>query len=288
MLLASKVSRADDGPGDIAQRSYALKLERRKVEKPWGRDAIPAMFGPTFGRRIGEIWFESPGNADLPLLLKYIFTSEKLSVQVHPNDAQARARGFVRGKTECWYVLQAERGAKLALGVREAVSLAELGRAAKDGSLERLLDWKPVEGGDFFYVPAGTIHSIGPGIALLEFQQNADITYRLYDYGRPRELHVDDAVAVSDASPYSIVNHRRRTVSEEVLVNGPIFTVIRASFPGYLLTSLARRRWIAPLEGSVRSGVDRASAGECLLVGEDEEVELSRDAVVICGIEGSI
>ena len=247
------------------------------------------MFGGTDGRRVGEIWFEGAGGTDLPLLLKYIFTSEKLSVQVHPDDAQARSRGLIRGKTECWYILEADPGATLGLGLRERISSAELSRAALDGSLDQLMNWVPVEAGDFFYVPAGTIHAIGAGIALVEFQQNSDVTYRLFDYGRPRELHVDEAVAVSNLAPHTQANWRTCDDVDAVLVNGPIFSLMRISSDTDLLATVAdRRRWLAPLGGSVRAGDDIAKAGECLLVGANVDVELSASAVLLCGAEGSI
>ena len=156
-----------------------MKLHTHKVEKPWGRTTLPALFGTTEGRRIGEIWFEAAGEPDLPLLVKYIFTSEKLSIQVHPDDAQAQARGLAQGKSECWYILDAEPGATLGLGFGTALSPAALRAAALHGSIEDLMEWKAVAPGDFFLVPAGTVHAIGAGIALLEFQQNADVTYRL-------------------------------------------------------------------------------------------------------------
>src|SRR5947199_2014141 len=177
-----------------------MKLATRQVEKPWGRTALPPPFGDIGGRRIGEIWFEGPG--DLPLLAKYIFTSEKLSVQVHPDDEAARERGLRRGKSECWYIIDAEPGAVLGLGLKEEISREALRAAAHEGSIEALMDWVPVAAGDFHFVPAGTVHAIGAGIALLEFQQASDVTYRLYDYGRPRALHLDDAVAVAHCGPY--------------------------------------------------------------------------------------
>lgn len=266
-----------------------MKFIPKQVEKPWGRTAIPSMFGETAGRRIGEIWFESPDSAELPLLVKYIFTSEKLSVQVHPDDLQARKRGLRRGKSECWYILEAEPGATLGLGLREETSAAKLGEAAAAGSLDELIDWKPVKAGDFFYVPGGTIHAIGAGITLVEFQQNADVTYRLYDYGRPRELHLQEAVAVSTAAPYDQDGSGPSGASDIVLVNGPIFTLMRVSSDGPMLASIAdRRRWLAPLEGHVRAGPDHASAGECLLVDAGVKVELSSDAALLCGAEGMI
>jgi mannose-6-phosphate isomerase len=211
--------------------------------------------------RVGEVWFTN--GADLPLLAKYIFTSERLSVQVHPDDEQACARGLERGKTECWYILDAEPNAVLGLGLKHPASAEELRRAALDGSIEQLMDWRGVRAGDFFFVPAGTVHAIGAGISLLEFQQNSDITYRLYDYGRPRELHLDDGVAVARPEPYSDGLAQHLSADEErMLVDGPHFTVMHTR-----RDALGdRQRWILPLEGAVQSGGDTAVAGECLLV----------------------
>ncbi len=153
-------------------------------------------------KKIGEVWFE----ADLPLLVKFVFTSERLSVQVHPNDEFAAAHENSRGKTEMWYVLRADPGARLAIGFREAISRERLRESALSGEIEQLLNWIEVQAGDAFFVPAGTVHAIGGGLALCEIQQHSDITYRLYDYGRPRELHLDKAmqVAFTDASDAEI------------------------------------------------------------------------------------
>ncbi|PEQ10193.1 mannose-6-phosphate isomerase, partial [Novosphingobium sp. PC22D] len=161
-------------------------LAIRQVEKPWGRDVLPAPFSAPAGKRIGEIWFEPP--PELPqLLVKYIFTSEALSVQVHPSDAETMAAGLGRqGKEECWLILAAEPGARLGIGFREPLDGAAMRKAALDGSIEHLMDWHSVRPGDFFHIPAGTVHAIGAGVSLIEVQQNSDITYRLYDYGRPR------------------------------------------------------------------------------------------------------
>ncbi|HEY4047294.1 MAG TPA: type I phosphomannose isomerase catalytic subunit [Acidobacteriaceae bacterium] len=135
------------------------------------------------------------GEADFPLLLKLLFPREKLSVQVHPDDAMAtQVAGEPRGKTECWYVLQAEPGAAIALGLRAGTTEKEIRAAIAEKTLENLLQWIPVSPGDMIYVDAGTVHAIGPGVVLLETQQYSDLTYRLYDYGRPRELHVDLAL----------------------------------------------------------------------------------------------
>jgi mannose-6-phosphate isomerase len=224
------------------------------------------MFGGTGEKRIGEVWFT--GEANLPLLAKYIFTSEKLSIQVHPDDAQARARGLSEGKSECWLILDAEPGATLGLGLTRAVDEDELRAAALDGSIERLVDWRPVRSGDFLFVPAGTIHAIGAGISLLEFQQNSDVTYRLYDYGRPRELHLDDGVAVASRAPAESKVLRVAHDDERLLVDGPHFVLVHTRRS--MLED--RRRWVLPLDGEVRSGSDVASAGECLLLEAGEEL----------------
>jgi mannose-6-phosphate isomerase len=126
-----------------------------------------------------------------PLLVKVLFPKEKLSVQVHPDDAMAQKYGDPRGKTECWYALDAQPGAQVALGIEPGVEPGQVRAAIEDSSLEHLLAWLPVARQDMIFVDAGTVHAIGPGVVLLETQQNSDLTYRMYDYGRPRELHVD-------------------------------------------------------------------------------------------------
>lgn len=129
-----------------------------------------------------------------PLLMKVLFPQEKLSVQVHPDDAlAAQFHGEPHGKTECWYALEAEPEAKVALGFRTGVTADDVRAAIEQKTLEELLNWIPVSKGDMIFVDAGTVHAIGPGLVLLETQQNSDMTYRLYDYGRPRELHLEES-----------------------------------------------------------------------------------------------
>ena len=265
-----------------------MKLQAHAVEKPWGRTDLASVFGAA-NRRIGEIWFEHPTGEELPLLVKYIFTSEKLSVQVHPNNEQARSRGLKRGKDECWYILDAAKGATLGLGLRSRVSADALRAAAVDGSIESLIDWQPVVAGDFFYVPAGTVHAIGAGIMLLEVQQNADVTYRLFDYGRPRELHLDDGIAVSNLEEYASLNVRPSSGPvDTVLVDGPYFSLIRASSTDHIAPSLTmRRRWIMPLQGRAESDGNSANAGECLLLEPSKELALADSTIVLIGVEGS-
>jgi mannose-6-phosphate isomerase len=176
------------------------RLEPRFLEKVWGSERLEPWF-PNTGAKIGEVWFE--GSDDLPLLVKFLFTSEALSVQVHPNDAYAAKHHNCRGKTEMWHVLAAEPGAKIAAGFREPVSTGRLRAAAWSGEIEELLAWYEARPGDTFFIPAGTVHAIGAGLTLCEIQQLSDVTYRLYDYGRPRELHLEAALAVSISEPHS-------------------------------------------------------------------------------------
>jgi mannose-6-phosphate isomerase len=251
-----------------------VKLDRRYVEKPWGRAQLPPIFDAPAGKRIGEVWFT--GGSELPLLAKYIFTSERLSIQVHPNDEQARARGLPQGKSECWYILDAEPDAVLGLGLTREVAKDELRHAALDGSIEQLVDWRPIAAGDFIFVPAGIIHAIGAGISLLEFQQNSDITYRLYDYGRPRELHLDDGIAVADPRPFG-GETQHLSNEERVLVNGTHFRLACTARDIFE----HQQRWVIPIEGEVRTNGDIAAAGDCLLVRPGERVELENARLLI-------
>lgn len=253
-----------------------MKLDATYVEKPWGRTKLPKALRSADGAKIGEVWFA--GDEGLPLLVKYLFTTERLSVQVHPDDVQARIRGLPRGKSECWYVLEADPDATIGLGLRREVSADELRSAALDGSILDLIAWRPVRRGDFFYVPAGTIHVIGGGISLLEFQQNSGVTYRLYDYGRPRELHLEDGVTVSRLGGYDEQFHRKVDPDEDsVLVEGPLFTVIHTHSDR--LTD--RQRWVLPLEGRVQSDGDAALPGECLLLEAGEQLDANRARLLI-------
>lgn len=241
------------------------QLPTRMVAKVWGRDHLPSPFAAPAGERIGEIWFEPP--PELPqVLVKYLFTSEKLSVQVHPGDAQALPGEA--GKEECWLVLDAEADARLAIGFERTVTAAEIAAAARDGTIEQLLAWHPAQAGDLFYLPAGTVHAIGPGLALVEVQQNSDTTFRLYDYGRPRELHLERGLAVAQGGPYG-TEHRRTIADGPVLVDGPLFRLDRIEGAPDAAT---RSAWASallalPLAGEVvaADGSARAGAGECLV-----------------------
>jgi mannose-6-phosphate isomerase len=177
--------------------SAPVRLPAVFKEKIWGALDLAPWY-PDPGKKIGEVWFET----DLPLLVKFVFTSERLSVQVHPDDAFAAAHEKSPGKTEMWYVLRADPGAQLALGFREPITRERLRESALSGEIERLLNWVDVNQGDAFFVPAGTVHAIGAGLALCEVQQHSDVTYRLYDYGRARELHLEKALQVASTAAY--------------------------------------------------------------------------------------
>ncbi|CDO37009.1 class I mannose-6-phosphate isomerase [Novosphingobium sp. KN65.2] len=259
-------------------------LPIRQVEKPWGRDELPAPFVAPQGKRIGEIWFEPP--AELPsLLVKYIFTSEKLSVQVHPNDAQTLAKGIGRqGKEECWLILATEPGATLGIGFRKDLTEDELRAAALDGSIEDLMVWHEVSPGDFFYIPANTVHAIGAGVSLIEVQQNSDITYRLFDYGRPRELHLEEGMAVARGEPYAMRwSSKVASDRSQVLVDGPLFLLDQVAglpddaaadrYPGALL--------VIPREGSVTVSGQSVSPGECALAPAFEAIGFAQDCVCL-------
>ncbi|APL95254.1 phosphoheptose isomerase [Sphingobium indicum] len=248
------------------------RLLAHSVEKPWGRVDIPSAVAPSDGRRIGEIWFSPPeGGAGrpLPLLVKYIFTSEKLSVQVHPDDAQARERGLAGGKSECWYILDAEPDARLGIGLTRDLTADALRAAALDGSIEALMDWKPVRAGSFYYIPAGTVHAIGSGVTLVEVQQNNDVTYRLYDYGRPRELHLEEAMAVSMAAPYALPDRVVPIMAEERLVAGgdaPFILDLVQGEAGSRQWIEEKMAWFIPLAGAGAIDGEPWRRGECWLI----------------------
>jgi mannose-6-phosphate isomerase len=210
---------------------YPLLLKPEFVERIWGARDLSPLFGPAPGEApIGEVWLtgdecrvangtlagaslgelcrryggdlvgETAPEADrFPLLVKFLFPHDKLSVQVHPDDETAKRCGLPCGKTECWYVLKADPGAKVGLGLKPGTTREDFAHAIEEVRAEELLNWMEVRPGEMIYVDAGTVHAIGPGVVLVETQQNSDTTYRLYDYGRPRELHVKQGLAALKA-----------------------------------------------------------------------------------------
>ncbi|MEC7817581.1 MAG: class I mannose-6-phosphate isomerase [Pseudomonadota bacterium] len=262
----------------------SVRLTTRTVEKPWGVDDLPKPFVTPEGKRIGEIWFEPPAALE-DLLVKYLFASENLSVQVHPDDAQAlAATGRREGKEECWLITACEPGARIGIGFEASLDAETLKSAALDGSIEARMAWFDVEPGDFFYIPANTVHAIGAGCSLIEIQQNSDITYRLYDYGRPRELHLDEAVAVAKGEPHPADLRRRVAETGEVtLVEGPLFRLdrldgaaspeVKARYEGAFL--------VTPVSGSATIEGETVAAGQCALVGDWSSLSIGGDAKIL-------
>ena len=206
---------------------YPLLMIPMLDPRPWGRLDLRPIYEGVCKETIGELWLtgdnclvqngglagqsladlsrqfqrelvgEAPSAADrFPLLMKFLFPQEKLSVQVHPDDDDARALGEPWGKTECWYVVQAEAGAELGLGLQKGVTRVQFEQAIQENRAEEMLNWIKVFAGDMIYVAGGTVHTLGPGSIIVETQQQSDTTFRLYDYGRPRELHLEHGLRV--------------------------------------------------------------------------------------------
>lgn len=170
------------------------KLSQIKSDKIWGYELWIASTHPNGCQEE----FKKLCGGDYPLLVKVIQANESLSIQVHPDDEWAvklEGEGN-RGKTECWYILSAEPGAKLVYGIKEGYSNEVLAKAITDKNLEQYLEMVEVKAGDFVFIPAGTVHAIGGGLRLMEVQQSCDLTYRLYDWGRDREVHIEKGLAV--------------------------------------------------------------------------------------------
>jgi mannose-6-phosphate isomerase len=182
---------------------YSQAISGGPVGEAWlTGDQCQIANGPLAGRTLADISHEfgpqllgqAPHASRFPLLVKFLFPRDRLSVQVHPDDETAARLGDACGKTECWYVLRAEPGAKIALGLKPGTGKTEVERAIRETRMEELLNWVEVRAGEMYYVEAGTVHAIGPGSVIVETQQNSDTTYRLYDYGRPRDLHIEDGL----------------------------------------------------------------------------------------------
>lgn len=170
---------------------------------PWAGKTLAQLTGELKARLIGERVYDRHGPA-FPLLLKFIDASTVVSIQVHPDDDYALGHGDAQGKTECWYVMQAEPGSKLIHGFARHMDRDMLANAIEHSQLEETLYYLPVQAGDTVFVPAGTVHALGAGQLMYEIQQKSDTTYRLYDWGRvgldgrPRDLHVAQSLEVLD------------------------------------------------------------------------------------------
>ena len=254
-----------------------MAIEHASVQaarKPWGvADLHPWSGIDVPADAVGELWFQR-ADKDAPspaLLLKLLFTSEPLSIQVHPDDAFARSIGLPNGKTEAWYILSATPDARVAIGLTRRLTPRELRASIKDGSIADLVQWRPAVKGDSIFVTAGTIHAIGAGIVLAEIQQRSDTTFRLFDR-RHRELHEEHAVAVSDASPVQVQSGPRRlTAARTALVSSPHFVLERIDLQANSNWALDadRETWILVIEGRARIGLINASAGDAVFAEAD-------------------
>lgn len=196
--------------------------------------------GPNAGKSLITVFNQFPRQmlgpavprAESPLLIKMIFAREKLSVQVHPDDAMAQKYGADRGKTECWYAISADPGAQVACGLKPGVTLDQVRSGIADGTLEQSLATIPIAQGDMIFVDAGTVHAIHPGSVLLETQQNCDITYRMFDYGRPRELHIDKSIEATKLHTRAGKVPAKQLDDRTVLIDVEYFRVERIPVDG--------------------------------------------------------
>jgi mannose-6-phosphate isomerase len=267
----------------------ATKLTTIRIDKPWGRHKLWPGFAnaPVSGEPVGEIWYKSDDSSPPPeLLVKYLFTSERLSIQVHPDDDAARAAGHERGKDEAWIILDAEPGATIALGLREAITREALRAAALDGTIESQMEWRPVFAGDVIYSPAGTVHAIGAGITLIEIQQNIDLTYRLYDYGRPRTLHLDEGIAVSIPLPFSDpLAPAAAETGRTILCEGGKFVVERLTASATRM--LPNPSWLIPVTGDGAINGARFTAGECLMANGEAILDIDEGSTLLLAYSGT-
>ena len=231
-LLARQPGTASGEPNERGTRAVRNGLAREHRSRALGSEiSCPTR---TDSARLANCWFQRP-DAEAPasaLLLKLLLTRQPLSIQVHPDDAFAHSIGLANGKTEAWYILSATPEAQVAVGLKRQHTAAQLRTSIEDGSIADLVQWHPVRKDDVIFVPAGTIHAIGAGLVLAEIQQSSDTTYRLFDHGRQREIHVDNAVAAANPGPAACQSVQRRlTDARSLLVASPYFVLERIDLP---------------------------------------------------------
>ena len=239
--------------------SRPRRLTPNLRERVWGRRRLAPWFADS-DTPIGEAWYLA--ECELPLLVKMLFTSERLSVQVHPADGEDGPRG----KTEMWHILDAAPDATIALGFRQPITRERLLESTKTGEIEQLLNWIPVRAGETYFVPAHTVHAIGAGIVLFEIQQHCDVTYRLWDYGRLREIHVDKAVPLSDLGVHPGASRPVPLAPGRTgLVRSKCFITERIDAPEFIAEP-QNCQLILCMEGEGAIGGEPAKAGEVWLL----------------------
>jgi mannose-6-phosphate isomerase len=255
-----------------------MTVERVRVRshpKPWGVENLRPWSDIVHDHEpVGELSFErhSQGSADPTLLLKILFTNAPLSLQVHPDDAFAASIGLQNGKSEAWYVLSAEPGAKVALGLRQSLTPQQVRRSAYNGAITDLVVWRDVVVGDVIFVPAGTIHALGAGLVVAEIQQRSDTTFRLFDHGRGRELQIDRAVEAATLGPADQqVLSRQLTPERSLLCSNPHFVFERVELEPNSRWGVAadRETWAFILNGSARAGSFDVGKGDALFAEAD-------------------
>lgn len=243
----------------------------RVVQKPWGSTNLRpwSKIRPN-NVAIGELCFEHPAQPEKSaLLLKLIFTNKPLSIQVHPNDTFAQSLGLPRGKNEAWYVLDANSDSQVAVGLKHLVTRAQLRAAIEDGSILELIQWRPVAKDDIVFVPAGTIHAIGAGLVIAEIQQRNDTTFRLFDHGRTRTLHIDDAIAVAHLGPIEqMALPQRIEDGRTLLASSPSFVFERLELAPKIQWEIHPKQemWLFVIEGQAQIGALKAFIGETIFL----------------------
>jgi mannose-6-phosphate isomerase len=259
------------------------------MPKPWGVvDLRPWSEAGQNDRPIGEIWYERVDTraSNSLLLLKLLFTSRPLSIQVHPGDAYAHSIGLLRGKSEAWYILRAAPESKIALGLKEALTSQQLREAIDTGSILDLVQWQSVSPGDTIFVPAGTIHAIGAGVVIAEIQQRSDATFRLFDFGRQRELHKERAIAVAATGPAGIpVSPSQLTDQRRLLTANEHFVLEKIELPPNTAWSLEAERetWLLVVDGDARIGSLDAAIGDVMFV-EADRVDIQSGTTGMVGL----
>lgn len=265
--------------------------EQEPIGEAWltGDDCRVAT-GPHAGKKLGDLFREAhaslmgAGNSftESPLLIKVLFAREKLSVQVHPDDAMAQKYGNPRGKTECWYVLSAEPGAEIAVGLKDGVTKSQVAEEIEAGTLESSLNLLTVAAGETIFMDAGTVHSIWPGSILLETQQNCDLTYRMFDYGRGRELHIEKSMEALRLKTRAGKVAPQPLKDRTVLIDEKYFRLERIPVDGTRSSaSLRGAGWSAETESGSGLAYLFAAAGSARLSGSGlETVELPARGVV--------
>ncbi|MBQ7779058.1 MAG: class I mannose-6-phosphate isomerase [Clostridia bacterium] len=251
----------------------------------WGGTRLKTEFGfESDEEKVAEAWMLSSHKdgrnieTEMPILVKLIDARDKLSVQVHPNDEYAYRVENEPGKTEMWYIVDCEEGAHLIYGFKKEISKEEFERRIRDNTLDDVMNYVPVHKGDVFFIPSGTLHAIGAGILIVEIQQSSNTTYRVSDYGRlgadgkPRQLHVEKALDVTEtvppAVPYGQIGEtaeypfgKVRTLSE-----CQFFSAYEIDLDGNFETTPTNFLHILVLDGEVTVGDVKATKGGSIYV----------------------